>query len=238
MKPSISIISPIYNDISTVPEFLPKLEKMVSNQFDRWEIVLVDDGSVDGSRAWVERYIRNKKYFRLRLHRKNLGIAKTYRELYGQAKNDIIVLFSLDGGWDPRDAVKLAQTVIDSGADIVVGVRKKKIYTPWRMVVSFFYNTLTQVIFGVTTMDAGSIKAFRREVVRKVPIISNGVFDEAERLIRAKRMGYSVSYIPIHHAYAKKVKLGIRFTHIVEACRDATRLFSDIHMRSSKKVAD
>lgn len=224
MNRSVSVVSPIYNDMRSMPRVLARLEKEIASHFSRWEILLIDDKSTDASRAWITNFVRGKKHIRLLLHQKNEGIARTYRELYQKAANDIVVLFSLDGQWNPADAVRLAQTLIEKNLDIVVGVRAKKSYTPWRSMVSFLYNALTRVFFGCATKDAGSIKAMKKSVIRKIPIISAGVFDEAERLIRAKHMGFRIGFIDVAHIATKKIKSGIGLAHVFEAVVDVVRV--------------
>lgn len=224
MSRSVSIVSPIYNDMSSMPLILARLEKEISAHFRNWEILLIDDKSTDGSRAWITSFVHGKKHIRLVLHKKNEGIARTYRELYTKAAHDIVVLFSLDGQWNPIDAVRLVQTLTETNLDIVVGVRTKKSYTPWRAFVSFVYNTLTRIFFGCATRDAGSIKAIKRSVVNNIPIISHGVFDEAERLIRANRMGFRIGFIDVAHIPTKKIKSGIGLSHVLEAIVDSVRV--------------
>ena len=225
MKPSISIVTPIYNDLPTMVTVLPKLEALAKAHFDRWEIVLLDDASCDDSWRWAKGYSRGKKRIRLYRHANNMGIARTYRELYRRARYDVIVLFSLDGEWDPFDAIRLAVRLTERKFDIVVGIRRKKVYTLWRAVVSYVYNIVTRLVFRVAMGDAGSIKALRRQVVRETPIISSGVFDEAERLIRAKKAGYSIGFIHVHHKRTNKIHRGIRLFQVLEATRDCLRVF-------------
>ncbi len=233
MNTLVSVVSPIYNDRQSLPDVLPELVKELKRAFSAWEIILIDDVSSDGSREWARNYCKNKSNIKLFFHAKNEGIAKTYRELYGKAKGDVIVLFSLDGEWDPVDAVGLAKAVMTRNEDIVVGIRRQKQYTIWRSIVSALYNTFTSDLFGVDTRDAGSIKAFKRDMVARIPIISRGVFDEAERLIRARKSGYTIGFLDVSHKKATKIKRGIRSAHVWEAALDMMRVFWDIHFGQS-----
>jgi glycosyltransferase involved in cell wall biosynthesis len=231
LSPSVSLVTPIYNDMRSMPTVLPQLIQLMRKSFPTGQIVLIDDMSTDGSRQWASTYVRGKKYMRLILHGKNCGIAKTYQELYRVASGEVIVLFSLDGEWDPKDVVRLADTLIQKKLDIVIGVRKQKQYTLWRAFVSAAYNLLTKTLFGVQTQDAGSIKAMRKPLVDEIPILSRGVFDEAERIIKASKKGYQVGFIPVSHSAAKKVRRGIKLTHVVEAVVDMVRVFWDVRVR-------
>lgn len=231
---SVSVVSPIYNDYPVLPRTLGQLESALRRLPYQWEIVLLDDASHDGSRQWVSQYAKKHHHITVYLHSKNQGIAKTYRELYAKATGDIVVLFSLDGEWDPKDVLSLIDVIIKKHYDIAVGVRTQKRYTWWRSTVSSLYNRLTKIIFGVATLDAGSIKAFRRDVLQHITVYSHGVFDEAERLIRAAKAGYRIGFIPVHHVSASKKRRGIRVTHVVEAIFDSLRVFA--RMYQEKKL--
>ena len=213
----------------SMPRVVEELTKLLSRQVKDWELFLIDDGSTDGSREWITRYIKGKGHIRVVFHKKNEGIAKTYRQLYREAKGDIVVLFSLDGEWDPHDVIRLIDAVKEEHEDMVIGVRRHKKYTVWRAVVSSIYNTSTRVVFGIDTRDAGSIKAMRRTLVLNIPIVSRGVFDEAERIIRAKRQGYRIGFIDVAHTKSVKMKRGIHPFHVFEACVDMLRVFSATH---------
>jgi glycosyltransferase involved in cell wall biosynthesis len=226
---SVSFVSPVYNDMKSALHILPELVRLAGADFSDWEILLADDASTDGSREWVKRYARGNRHIRVIVHGHNQGIAKTYRQLYAKANNDVIVLFSLDGEWDPADAITLATTLIRDNSDIVVGVRRKKSYSFWRSVVSAVYNIMTRVVFGFATKDAGSIKAMTKDAVTRIPILSRGVFDEAERLIRAHALGYRIDFINVHHRSTKKPKRGIRLFHVAEALVDCIRVYADIY---------
>jgi glycosyltransferase involved in cell wall biosynthesis len=227
MRNAVSVVTAMYNDSQTALDAIQSLEKHLTRHFTAWEIVIVDDASSDGSPELVRRYIRNNPRIQLCIHQKNQGIAKTYRELYRRAKWDVIVLFSLDGEWEASDTILLAKTLIEHNVDIVIGVRRHKQYSIGRAVISRLYNMLTVSVFGVPTKDAGSIKAMRKHVVSSVPIISRGVFDEAERIIRASLMGYRIRFVDVHHRVTHKVHRGIGMQHVLEALRDAVRVFLD-----------
>jgi glycosyltransferase involved in cell wall biosynthesis len=229
---SVSLVAPIYNDVHSMPTVLPELSSLLSRHCKKWEILLIDDGSSDGSVSWIKRYANKNSHMRVLYHSKNRGIARTYRELYQKATYDSVVLFSLDGAWDPADAILLASTLSYGSYDAVVGVRRQKQYAFWRWMVSTLYNALTVGLFGVRTRDAGSIKAIRKKVVYRIPIISKGVFDEAERIIRAHRLGYRIGFVDIHHRPARKKLRGIRLFHVYQAIGDMIKVFLDVRMGS------
>lgn len=221
----LSVVSPVYNNLSTMESVITKLTHVLSHTEYTYELLLIDDGSSDGSRELL-RTLSSDTHIRVLFHETNQGIAKTYRHLYQEARYDHIVLFSLDGEWEENDVVRLADTANETQAHMVIGQRKKKAYSFGRWVVSTTYNVLTKVLFGVSTYDAGSIKYIHKEVINTVPIVSVGVFDEAERIIKAARKQYKIISIPVSHYGSKKTKaVGVKGSLLLLAVYDLFRVW-------------
>lgn len=225
----ISIVSPIYNDTRTLKHVLTTVHTLLSKRTSSYEIICIDDASTDDSVHIAKVCAQHMRHLKIYSHDMNQGIAKTYRELYTRASGKLVVLFSMDGEWNPNDVLRLLDEQKKTGCDIVIGCRTQKQYTPWRGFVSYVYNYLMNHLFGVQTRDAGSIKVFRKNVL-SLPIISNGVFDEAERLLRAFRAGYTIGYLPIDHYKKIKRKRGIRMSHVIEAILDMVRVYRTLRV--------
>lgn len=223
-KLAVSVVTPIFNDVLTIEQVLLSLDAILAKRKIPYEIVCIDDCSSDGSLTVARRLAKSIPALRIFSHTINMGIAYTYRELYKHARGGRVVLFSLDGEWDPHDVERL----LNKKEDIVIGCRVHKQYSLWRSFVSYTYNVLMRVLFGVSTRDAGSIKVFSREVLATIPILSAGVFDEAERLIRAVKKGYTLGYVPITHFKKVKKKRGIQFRHVAEAVVDMFRVYFSV----------
>lgn len=220
----ISVVSPIYNDAVSLKNSLVTLNTELKKLKLPYEILCIDDASSDDSLSIAHQCAKQIRALSVVSHPENKGIAHTYRELYRRSKGTFVVLFSLDGEWDPHDVVRLVRARQKADADVIIGCRTQKKYTVWRAFVSECYNQLMQLLFRVITRDAGSIKIFTRRVL-ELPIYSKGVFDEAERLIRASRQGYTIGYIPIkHYKKIKKIR-GIKLSHVAEAIVDMVRVF-------------
>lgn len=223
----VTVVSPVYNNEKTIQPVLDSLLELLSKKTDTYQVLLIDDASSDASKQILRTY-KKQKHCTMLFHKKNRGIAYTYRELYASAAYEHIVLFSLDNEWDTQDVGRLLDTAFKHNSDIVIGKREKKQYSLPRLFVSSVYNMLTTFCFGVMTYDAGSIKYIKKSVVTHIPIVSKGVFDEAERIIRASRKGYRIDVIPVSHKASKKTKtLRVNISLVFEACIDMVRvLFS------------
>lgn len=204
MKKQLSVVFPVHNNESTLVPALKQIMAEVTRLTASYELVIIDDASSDRSPQLLRQFAATRPTIRAMYHRINQGIAATYKELYASAVGQTVILFSVDGEWDAGDIVRLATAAKD--ADIVIGRREQKAYRLGRKVVSFLYNCVGPVFFGVQTYDAGSIKAIKKAVITHVPVRSQSVFDEAERIIKARKMGYTVTSIPVSHKSSKKLK--------------------------------
>lgn len=225
---AVSVVAPIYNNAKTFPHELGKLITLLEEKKLKYEILLIDDASSDPSPLLLKQIHTKYPSVKVIFHTSNCGIAATYKELYREAKYPWVVLFSFDGEWNTRDVMRLIE--VGETADIIIGKRQKKAYKLGRAIVSYLFNRLTLLLFGFDPIDAGSIKLIKKTVVTSVPVVSKSVYDEAERIIKAHAMGFSVGYIPVDHFDSEKKK-GVltRLPLIIDALKDMLRLFWALH---------
>lgn len=223
---TVSFVVPIYNNASTLIGELTKCEKILKNRCKKYEIIICNDGSTDDTNRLLQKYSTNRKNVTVLTHSTNLGIAPTLRHLYRSAKMDYVFLFSVDGDWNTKDIDRMINTIVDKRADLVLGVRTQTNYPPYRRVVSFLYNFLPFLLFGVKTYDAGSIKIFRKSLFNEIPLQSKGVFFEAELIIKATKRGFSVvtcNHIHYHKRDPNSGKGGT-FMNVLASFKDMLHL--------------
>jgi glycosyltransferase involved in cell wall biosynthesis len=193
----LSVVMPVYNEEQALPGVLDEALAALAEADFTSEIVLVDDASTDRSREILEAYqARHPRVVRVLRHERNRGIAEACRTLYEAARGAYVFINGSDGQW--RTAECLAMMARRREFDLIVGKRRLKQYTWRRRLISGAFNLLPRLLFGVATHDAGSIKLFRREVLR-LPLTSRGPFREAERIVRARRRGYRVGVVEVEH---------------------------------------
>lgn len=227
-KTRLSIVSPIYNNKETFPIQLERLLGILESTIDEYEVVLIDDASSDGSQVVLQKMASKYPNVRITFHSENHGIASTYKELYQTARYSPIVLFSFDGEWNEKDILRLFNA--SQEFDVVIGKRKKKAYGFGRAAISYFYNAGTKFLFGMDIYDAGSIKLLPKSVI-EIPIFSKSVFDEAERVLKAKMVGFRVGAIDIDH-YANNKASGFlqKSPLMLAAFTDMVRVFIDLRI--------
>ena len=196
----LSVVLPVYNEQSTIEGVIADHHHILLSLGDRigdWEIVCLDDSSTDATPEILRRLAATVPKLRVLTHETNQGIYVSFRDLFEAARGTHIYLTASDGQWPASNLTKMFAT-LESGADLVVGVRanRSQVYSLSRRVVSYLFNLLPWMLFGVETADAGSIKLGVREVFN-FGLISRSPFVEAERIIQAQSRGFRVAFTPI-----------------------------------------
>jgi len=196
----------------------------------KWEIVCVDDGSIDSTPQILDRIRSRLPELRVIRHHTNRGIAATQAHLDREARGTHIYFTGSDGQWPPENLPRMLGLVL-AGADLVVGVRQnqKEVYNLRRRFVSFAFNFLPELLLGVKTGDAGSVKLGRTELFT-LPMVSRSPFAEAERILQAQRSGYKVDFIPIRFLNRSGGKSkGASWRNVASSTDDLFRCF--LHYR-------
>jgi glycosyltransferase involved in cell wall biosynthesis len=228
--PSVSICAPAYDEEGAIDGFLDDCWEALEGSFARapldYEVIVVDDGSRDGTHARLAARAAEWPRLRVLRHPENRGLGAAWSTIYAAASKELIFLVGSDGQWRCADLWPMLDEVV-AGAGVVVGVRgnKEAIYTPGRRAVSRAYRLAVRALFGVDLHDAGSLKLGPREVFDR-PLVSTGVFCDAERLLRAAREGRKLAFVPCSfHPRRTGRATGARRDVVVRAAIDLGRTF-------------
>ena len=197
----LSVTMPVYNEQAAlrdvISEHVNVLESLVtSGRISDWEVVCLDDGSTDRSPQILEDMAAEIPRVRIMRHRRNLGMFQTMTDVARAARGTHVYLTGSDGQWPAENLIRLVDAVRQSGADIAVWARQNRseVYSLRRRILSYGFNLLPRVLFGVRTVDAGSAKLAIKELY-ELDLISRSNFFEAERLIVAHRRGYRAVHV-------------------------------------------
>jgi glycosyltransferase involved in cell wall biosynthesis len=224
--PGVTFCLPAYNEEETIAQAVYEAEETLQRARVPGDILVVDDHSIDRTWEVLQRVQQDLPYVQLRRHNANQGIAATFNELYQWANRELVFLNSADGQY--KMSVLLDMLPLMDRYDLLVARRKVKHYSLRRLLISWVYNVLPVLLFGIHTYDAGSIKLVRREIY-DIPVISSGVFVEAERVIRASRRGYRIGFINVDFFPRKAGKAsGARLALVVQSLVDLGKCWIDI----------
>ena len=180
-KLNISVISPVFNEIENLETFVESVTEVMNSINMSWELIIVDDGSDDGSSKILKK-IGHQENIRSILLSKNYGQTTAIQAGFDNAVGEYFVTLDSDLQNDPKDIPTLIKKLINEELDLVVGWRKdRKDNYFFRNLPSILANKLIGTITGVKLHDYGcSLKAYRGEVLREVKL-----YGEMHRFIPA-----------------------------------------------------
>lgn len=214
----LSIVIPCCNEEDSVPQLVDKFFPVVKQlRRDRnVEVVFVDDGSVDATYEWLQEIIRDQTDMRIARHPVNRGLGAAIRTGFANARGEIIVTADSDGTYRFEEIPELL-ALLKPGVDIATASpynRKGRVENvpAYRIILSRGSSLIYQILLDRhITAYTCLFRAYRREVVRRVPFYSDGFLAGTELLVNAMFMGYKVAEHPstLHsrQAGASKAKI-------------------------------
>ena len=163
----ISVLVPAKDEADNLPEFVRLCGEALGRVGSSFEVVVVDDGSRDTTAAVLTDLETRYPFLRVVTHRRQRGIADALRSASDVATGDILVFYPADLQYLPEDIPALVQPILAGEADIVTGSKQGKYE---KALVSGIYNRLCRWLFGVRVQDLNSVKAYRAEIMRFVPM--------------------------------------------------------------------
>jgi len=163
----VSILVPAKDEAPNLPKFLELCRTSLAEQAWRFEVVVVDDGSRDGTAQLLAQLRHEYPFLRVVTHRRQRGIADALRSASDAARGDVFVFYPADLQYLPEDIPSLVGPILAGEADMVTGTKQGKYEKAF---VSNLYNGLCRALFGVPVTDLNSVKAYRREVMQGVPL--------------------------------------------------------------------
>lgn len=197
----VSVIIPVYNERATVEESV----KAVLAVGEASEIVLVDDGSSDGTRELYPAIQQlDESIIRVILHDKNMGKGAAVRTGFAHATGDIFLIQDADLEYDPRDYPALLRPIREGRATVVYGSRFRggptKTMFFWHMVGNKMLTLVTNIVYNTILTDMETCyKVFRADVVRDIPLRSRGFEFEPEITSKVLKRGHRIYEVPISY---------------------------------------
>jgi glycosyltransferase involved in cell wall biosynthesis len=214
MKPEqvLSVVIPVYNEKETIRSIIAKVLKL---DFVR-EVLVVDDGSTDGTRELLKEAAFDGRV-RLLFHEQNRGKGAALRTGFAQATGDVVAIQDADLEYDPAEFAEMIRPILDGVADVVYGSRltggkPQRVHLFWHKMGNGFLTFLTDLLYNTTLSDMETCyKMFRREVLAGLRIESEDFSVEPEltaKICRNKRWRIyelPISYYGRSYAEGKKI---------------------------------
>ena len=209
----LSVIIPCYNESTTIVEIVQRLKALSLHDM---EIIVVDDGSSDGTRAVLEKDIK-PIVDKIIYHKINMGKGAALRTGFLEATGDVVVVQDADLEYDPRNILDMLKLIIDDKADVVFGSRflggnPHRVLYFWHYIGNAILTFLSNMFTNLNLSDMETCyKMFRKEVIKKIVIKENRFGFEPEITAKISRKQYRIYEIGISYygrTYAEGKKIG------------------------------
>ena len=202
-KIEVSVVCPFYNEGKIIEDAVKTLLKKMGELDVGWELIVVNDGSIDDSQKIVKKICETTPKLRLLSYPFNQGRGYALRTGIAAARGEIIITTEIDLSWGDDIVNRLFKTVKDNpDADIIVasphlkGGGYKNV-PPKRVFLSKFGNKIIRTFMtNAATMNTGMTRAYKREVIQTIPLEEKRKEFHLEVIMKAQALGYRIIEIP------------------------------------------
>jgi glycosyltransferase involved in cell wall biosynthesis len=211
-KRTLSVVMPVYNEKNTIDKIIARVLQL---DFVK-ELIIVDDCSSDGTKE-ILKGSRHDERVRIFYHDRNMGKGSALRTGFGHVAGDIVVVQDADLEYDPNEFKEMMKPIMEGVADVVYGSRlsggkPQRVHLFWHRVGNDFLTFLTNLLYNTTLSDMETCyKMFRKDVIEKIVIRSNGFSVEPEltaKILKNKKLRVyemPISYYGRGYAEGKKI---------------------------------
>lgn len=225
----LSVFFPAYNEEKNIEHTVEHAVEVCNKIAERFEVIIVDDGSIDGTSQKCEELMLRFPQVRTVTHMPNRGYGAALKSGFNAAKYEYIVFTDSDGQFDFAQ-IEQFMPYLDE-YKVVIGYRTKRVEGFLRALNAKLWGTLVNLLFGMQIRDVdGAFKIFHREIFEKIPPLeAEGALISTELLVKIKKYGYAIKQVPVTHLPRKAGKpTGAKIAVILKAFRELFALWKKL----------
>jgi glycosyltransferase involved in cell wall biosynthesis len=210
----LSVIIPVYNELNTIEEIIRRVDAVDLAD----EIIVVDDGSTDGTRDILKGLDDKHPKLKLFLHERNQGKGAAVRTGIKEASCEYLIIQDADLEYDPRDYHAILKPMEEGLADVVYGSRflgaPRRSTMFWHMIANKLLTLMTNILYNsiLSDMETG-YKLFKREILVDIPLNAKRFDFEPEITAKLLKRKYRIFEVPITfnpREYSEGKKIGLK----------------------------
>lgn len=195
-KPNISLFFPVYNDERTVRTVAQRAIDLLEEVANNYEIIIVNDGSPDGSGAIADELASSNEQIQVIHHPQNKGYGAAMQTGIAASQFELICMIDGDNEYDVFDLKKML--AVRDYYMLVIAFRYRKLYSTKRIFISFVYNAVLRLVFKSPFRDISTgIRLMHRSLFDDLELTSNSPFIGAELTLKSMLRGYPVGEVGI-----------------------------------------
>lgn len=200
--PALSVFFPAYNEEDNLESTIKKAIKVLEKVADKWEIIIVNDGSKDRTGEVAKKLSDSESRIRVITHNPNRGYGAAFKSGLYAGRYPWITFTDADGQFDFSEITDFVAKQKETNADLVIGYYRKRQVSKSKIITSKMWEAVVFILFGlhVKDIDCG-FKFIPKKVVDAVPKLESerGAFISSEFLIKARKKGFKIVEIPVTH---------------------------------------
>ena len=211
---TLSVVIPVYNEASTVETTVRRVLEIPFTL----EVILVNDGSTDGSRQILERLGKEDPRIQV-VHQANSGKTAALRKGFAMTTGDVVIVQDADLEYDPAEIIHVVGPIFNGQADVVYGSRflvrrEARVLYFYHYIANRFLTVFSNVLTNLNMTDVETgYKAFRGEIIRNMHIVSSGFGVEIEVTAKIAKLRVAIYEVPISYygrTYEEGKKIGMK----------------------------
>ncbi len=221
---SLSLILPAWNECEIITTAIREADTALRGITDTYEIIVVDDGSTDGTAELVQQAAETNPAVKLVRHSPNQGYGAALRSGFAAASMDLVAFTDADCQFDLTELDRFM--LLSRRYEVVCGYRIDRKDTPLRCLYSRVYNLMVRTLLGTEVRDADcALKVFHRDVVKSLRITGSGFLVNSEMLVQAKQQGRSLVEVGVSHRPRTAGESTVSIRHIPKVLASLARFW-------------
>ncbi len=233
----LSVFLPTYNEEGNIEKVTLDTKKVLEKVADKWEIIIINDGSIDRTNEISEKLASGDKRIRVVTHTPNRGYGGALKTGFNEARYEWVAFMDSDAQFDFSEINKFIEKKDE--ADLILGYRKKRADSLARKIFTFGWSLLAKVILGLKAKDYScGFKMIKKNVYKDIlPLVGEEKVTQIEMLVKARKKGFRFAEVGVsHYPRTSGTQTGAKVKVVIKSILDVFKLWANFHNVTRKEI--